>query len=167
MNANIDLPMIVSLGTAYSGFENWLFAVDGRYIDYKHADGFGDRATFDATGSLNGLDWSSVFALAMGAQRALGDRVFLRGGYTYNQNPIQDGESFFNVASPLIYQHMLSVGGSYKLNDKLAVNVGYSHYLDNSVSGPIVFPGIGAIPGSSVTNEMTANFLSFGILLQQ
>ena len=167
MNANIDLPMIVSVGTAYSGFEKWLFAVDGRYIDYKHADGFGDPATFDATGSLSGLDWSSVFALAMGAQRALGDRVFLRGGYTYNQNPIQDGESFFNVASPLIYQHMLSVGGSYKLNDKLAVNVGYSHYLDNSVSGPIVFPGIGAIPGSSVTNELAANFLSFGILLQQ
>ncbi len=167
MNAEIDLPMIVSLGAGYTGLDNWLFAVDGRYLDYKHADGFGDSAVFDTTGRLGGLDWSSVFALAMGAQRALTDRVFVRGGYTFNQNPIQDGESFFNIASPLIYQHMLSIGGSYKLNDKLAMNIGYSHYMDNSVTGPIVVPGFGAVPGSSITNDLTANFLSFGIILQQ
>ncbi|MGV3486110.1 MAG: OmpP1/FadL family transporter [Planctomycetaceae bacterium] len=166
LHANIDLPMIVSVGAGYDGFDQWVFAVDGRFIDYKNADGFGDPATFDATGELQGLDWSSVFALALGAQRALGERTFIRGGYTYNQNPIKESESFFNIASPLIYEHMLSVGGSYKLNHKLALNVGYSHYIENSRTGPIVLPGVGAIPGSSVTNEMSANFLSFGVLMQ-
>lgn len=167
MNANIDLPMILSVGSSYAGFEDWLFAVDGRFIDYKNADGFGGPAVFDATGALQGLDWSSVFALALGAQRTLGERFVVRTGYTYNQNPVKDSESFFNIASPLIYEHMLSVGGSYRLNDKLALNVGYSHYIENTRTGPIVLPGIGAIPGSSVTNEMSANFLSFGILMQQ
>ncbi len=167
MTSNIDLPMIVSLGAAFSGFQQWLFALDARLIDYANADGFGDPTSYSADGSLGGLDWSSVFSLALGAQRQLSDRVYVRGGYTYNQNPVADSESFFNIASPLIYEHMLSVGGSYKLNDKLAVNVAYSHYIENSSTGPIVLPGTGAIPGSSVTNNLSADFISFGVLLQQ
>ncbi|TWU49851.1 OmpP1/FadL family transporter [Rubripirellula reticaptiva] len=167
MTAEIDLPMIVSLGAGYAGRENWLFAADARFIDYKNADGFGDDAVYDATGALGGLDWSSVFSLALGAQRQLNERVFLRAGYNYNTNPIKDSETFFNMASPLIYEHMLSVGGSYNFNEKLAVSAAYSHYIENSRSGPFVLPGIGAVPGSSVTTEMSADFLSFGIVMQQ
>ncbi len=166
MHADIDLPMIVSLGIAYAGFEDWVFALDGRFIDYANADGFGDPNTFDSTGRLQGLGWNSVFALALGAQRALGERVFVRGGYTYNENPIANNDSFFNMASPLIYEHMLSAGASYKLNEKLSLNVGYSHYFESSRTGPIVIPGFGAVPGSSVTNNLTADFLSFGVLMQ-
>ncbi|WP_417745330.1 OmpP1/FadL family transporter [Rosistilla oblonga] len=167
LSAHIDLPMILSLGTAYAGFDKWLLAVDLRYIDYANADGFGDPATYDATGRLNGLDWSSVMAVAFGAQRAIGDRAFIRGGYSYNQNPVRESESFYNVATPLIYEHTLSVGGSYKLNEMLALNIAYSHFFENSRTGPIVMPGVGAIPGSSVTNEMSADVLSFGILMRQ
>ena len=60
-----------------------------RYFDYANADGFGDDATYDGTGKLGGLDWSSVFAIAVGAQRSIGERLVLRGGYSYNQNPIR------------------------------------------------------------------------------
>ncbi|WDQ15083.1 OmpP1/FadL family transporter [Rhodopirellula sp. P2] len=167
LTSDIDLPSVISLGTGYTGFDQWLFAADIRYLDYANADGFGDEASYDATGKLGGLDWSSVFALAFGAQRTVGERVFLRAGYTYNQNPIRESESFFNLASPLIYEHMLSMGGSYKLNQKVAVNVGWSHYMENTRTGAVILPGIGAVPGSSVTNRMSADFLSFGIVMQQ
>lgn len=167
LSASIDLPMTVSLGAAYAGFENWLIALDLRYLDYANADGFGDAAQYEASGRLQGLDWSSVMALAVGVQRSLGERVFVRSGYTYNQNPIKESEAFYNVATPLFYEHMISVGGSYKLNNSLALNIAYSHYVENSRTGPIVLPGTGAVPGSSVTNEMSADFLSFGILMQQ
>jgi len=167
LTADIDFPMICSLGLGYSGFENWLFAMDARFIDYKNTDGFGDPATFDATGKLSGLDWSSVFALALGAQRRVGDRCYVRAGYTYNQNPIRNSESFFNIASPLIYEHVLSIGGSYQLNDKLGINLAYSHYFENTRVGPVVLPGVGAVPGSSITNELTADFLSLGIVMRQ
>ncbi|QDT03418.1 Outer membrane protein transport protein (OMPP1/FadL/TodX) [Rubripirellula lacrimiformis] len=167
LTTEIDLPTTVSLGLGFTGFDKWLFAADARFIDYENADGFGDRASYDATGKLNGLDWSSVFALALGAQRSINDRIYLRMGYTYNQNPIQNNESFFNLASPLIYEHMLSAGGSFKLNDKVSLNAGYSHYFENAVTGPIIQPGTGALAGSSVTNTMSADFLSFGILMRQ
>ncbi len=166
LHADIDLPMIVSLGAAFNGWENWLIALDARYIDYANADGFGDAATFDATGALGGLDWSSVMAVALGVQRKFGDKLYLRAGYTYNQSPIRNSESFFNTASVLFYEHMLSCGLSYQLQEKVAVSVAYSHYFENSRTGPIVLPGVGPVPGSSITNTMSADFVSFGVVMR-
>ena len=39
----LDLPMIVSVGTAYSGFEDLVLAVDLRYFDCANTDGVGDQ----------------------------------------------------------------------------------------------------------------------------
>lgn len=166
MTADIDLPLILSVGTSLTAFEGWLFAVDVRFIDYANTDGFGDSATFGADGSLRGLDWSSVFATAFGVQRRLGERFVVRGGYSYNQSPIRDSESFYNVAAPLIYEHILSFGGSYNLCQNVAFNVGYSHYFENTRRGAIMSPIIGAVPGSSVTNRVSADLISFGIIMR-
>ncbi|EMI23237.1 OmpP1/FadL family transporter [Rhodopirellula europaea] len=166
LTCDLDLPSVISLGTGYTGFDQWLFAADIRYFDYANADGFGDDATYDGTGKLGGLDWSSVFAIAVGAQRSIGERLVLRGGYSYNQNPIRESESFFNMASPLIYEHVLSMGGSYNLNEKVAVNLAWSHYFENTRTGAVILPGVGAVPGSSITNRLSADFLSFGIVMK-
>lgn len=161
-----DLPLIVSVGTAYSGFENWLLSLDVRYFDYKNTAGFGDPAVFDANGKLGGLGWDSVFAASIGSQLKLTECAFLRAGYTYNQSPISNADSMFAIGSPLIYQHMLSCGGSYKLTDTMSFNLAYSYLFDSPVEGPIVLPGAGAIPGTSVRNELTAHMLSIGLTMQ-
>jgi long-chain fatty acid transport protein len=116
LHADVNLPLVVSAGTAYTGMENWVFALDVRYFDYKNTDGFGDAAVFDADGKLNGLDWSSVFAMALGVQRRITNQFALRAGYTFNQSPIKDSETLYNIASPLIYEHMLSLGASWDLS---------------------------------------------------
>ena len=166
LHTKFDLPLILSLGLAYSGMEDWLIATDVRLVDYANADGFGDPAVFDATGELQGLDYSSIVALAVGVQRRWSERIYLRAGYTFNQNPIKNDEAMFNLASPLIYQHMISLGSSYELTPNIALNAAYSHMLANTRHGPVVLPGVGAVPGSSVSNELDAHFLSFGILIR-
>lgn len=163
LSADVSLPMIVSLGAAYTGMEEWLFAVDLRYFDYKNTEGFGEPAVFAPTGKLEGLDWSSVFALAAGAQRNLTDKLAVRAGYTYNQNPIKDSETFFNIASPLIYEHMISTGLGYRLNPCVTVNIAYSYMPTNTRTGALVLPGLGTVPGSSVTTELESHFFSFGV----
>ncbi|MCA9069414.1 MAG: outer membrane protein transport protein, partial [Planctomycetaceae bacterium] len=163
LHTEIELPLIVSVGTGYTGFEDWLFAVDLRYFDYANTKGFGEPAIFDATGKLQGLDWSSVFSLAAGVQRRLTQQILLRAGYTYNQNPVKNSEAFFNIASPLIYQHMVSAGATLELTEKMDFNVAYSYLADISREGTVVLPGAGTIPGSSFTNNLSAHFLSIGI----
>ena len=162
----LDLPLIASIGVAYQAIPNWLFALDVRYLDYDNADGFGDSATFNPDGSLNGLGWRSVFSFALGAQRILNEKLTVRAGYNFNQSPIPDSAALVNIASPLGYEHTLSCGGSYNLCESIAVNVGYSYVFNNTLTGPVVLPGIGTVPGASVSNTANVNLLSFGVTMR-
>jgi len=166
LTADLDLPLILSVGTAYTGFERWLFAVDVRYLDYGNTQGLGDPAEFNGTGKLIGLGWDSVLATAVGAQFQWNDRLSVRTGYSFNQNPISNSESFFSVATPLIYQHMLSTGASWLLSESTACHLACSHLFENTRTGSLYAPGIGAIPGSSVDNMLYAQVLSFGVSLR-
>lgn len=163
LTADVDLPMILSIGTSYTAFENWVFALDTRFIDYANADGFGGSAQFRPDGSLSGLGWRSVFVTAFGIQRRMNDRVTLRTGYSYNQSPIQSGNTFVNTPAPLLYEHIYNIGGSYNVCKNVSLNVAYSHYFEAERQGPVVSPIFGVIPSSSVTNRVSADLLSFGV----
>lgn len=161
LKSEFDFPLIASWGLAYTGCERWLFATDFRYFDYRNTDGF-RTAAFNADGSVTGLGWHNVFAVASGVQYQVNDCWFLRMGYAYNTNPIPDANSFVNTASPLITQHLLSMGSSYRLNCNCMVSLSYTHAFENSVTGPIVTP-FGPVPGSSVTNSTSADLLYMGV----
>ena len=79
------LPADRSLGAAYSGLEKWVVAVDLRYFDYANTTGFrlGFRPEQRAEGPRG-----SISSVALGVQRRVSDRVYLRGGYCLNDNPI-------------------------------------------------------------------------------
>ena len=62
-----DLPMVISVGTAYAGFANVLWALDLRYFDYANTDGF-RAAAYDPTGALTGLGWKNIFSVSTGLQ---------------------------------------------------------------------------------------------------
>jgi long-chain fatty acid transport protein len=164
---DLDLPMIVSVGSSLSAGNGWLVALDLRFIDFANTAGLGDRAVFDSTGRLGGLDWSSVFVSALGVEKQMSDAWTVRGGYTYNQNPIKNSEAFYSVASPLIYQHTLSSGVSYNASETLSVNLAYSYLLENSRHGQLILPASGPLAGSSISNSMDAHFLSFGLTIRQ
>ncbi len=159
-----DLPMILSVGAAYSGFENTVFALDLRYFDYRNTDGFGDQG-YNPYGALQGLSWTNQLAVALGVQRRLFDRLLLRLGYTFNTSPYSDHDTFYNVASPLNYQHQLGVGGSWELSDCVAFHLSYTHYFQYDSTGPIILP-TGEIPGSSVTNTASAHIASLGVTVK-
>ncbi len=161
---NFDLPMIVSLGTAYSGFENTIIAVDLRYMDYANAAGFGDGG-YGPYGKLNGLNWDSQWVFAAGMQRRLLDNLLVRMGYTYNTSPFGDNDTFYNVASPLNYQHQVSLGSTWELSDCVAMHLSYTQYLEYDSTGPIILP-TGPIPGSSVTNTASAFIASWGVTVK-
>ena len=95
---DLDLPMIISLGTSYSGIDRLLWAMDVRYFDYKNTNGYRETGFDPATGAIRGLGWSNTFSISNGLQYQLSDSLFLRLGYTYQKNPISNQNTFFNVA---------------------------------------------------------------------
>lgn len=159
-----DYPMIVSIGAGYTGFEDTVLACDVRYFDYANTDGF-RSSTFDQTGALTGLGWSSVLGVNAGIQRRVNDRLAVRLGYSFNQNPIADWETSVNVASALIIQHWLYTGLSWEIVENWDLTLAYVHGFENQISGPIRTPA-GAIPGTSVTSKGSLDSVIAGITVR-
>jgi long-chain fatty acid transport protein len=149
VNWNLDYPMIISLGLSYTGMENWVFAIDGRYFDYAHTPGFQD------------FGWRSVFAGAVGAQYRMTDRLTARLGYNFNQNPIQSGSVARNLLDPLIQDQNVATGCSYRFTDHVDFNLAYVYLIKNSVSGPLP-PGVFG-PGAKASNQLQAHSAIMGI----
>jgi long-chain fatty acid transport protein len=161
---DIDLPMIVSLGTSYAGIDRLLWALDVRYFDYKNTNGFRDTGFDPATLAVRGLGWSNTFSISNGLQYQCTDALTVRAGYTFQRNPISSANTFYNVASPLILEHLLSLGGSCQLADNLMFNIVYVHAFNARNTGPIY-----GLPGGltgTVTSEISADALGAGFTLK-
>jgi long-chain fatty acid transport protein len=161
---DLDLPLIVSIGASYTGVDRWLFAADVRYLDYQDADGLGDRG-FSPNGALHGVGWKSIFTVAAAALYQLSDCVSLRLCYSWNENPISGSQSAVNTVAPLIIEHVLSFGASWKVTEDLSLSVGYLHAFENSIEGPLVTPA-GPVPGTSVRNSASADAVMVGVNLK-
>jgi long-chain fatty acid transport protein len=157
---HFEYPMIISVGTAYTGIDRWVLAADVRYVDFKNSPGL-SQSGFDPTGAVRGLGWEDVFALSVGAQYKVTDCLSVRVGYSYNNSPIDSRQAFFNVASSTIIQHSLAVGATYQITEHLLFSVTYAHDFENSVSGPIVTQ-FGPVPGSAVKSDISADAVLFG-----
>ena len=126
-----NIPAIYSWGVAYKGFERALIDVDLRYFDYANAALFG-QAPRDG-----GLGWNSVFAVAVGGQYALTEKLTARAGYLYNTNPIPNTATLFNTQLPGIISNTLSLGSSYRLTDDITLSAAWVHGFRNAIQGGI------------------------------
>lgn len=150
-----QLPAILSWGIAYKGIERTLIDVDMRYFDYANTSLYGDKVV------NGGLAWRSIFAVAAGAQYAWSDRMTLRAGYLYNQNPIRDVTTLFNVQVPGITTNTMSFGASYQLTPNIVLSAAWVHAFLNSIEGPIL-----QVPGTSVKTDVQVDSLVMGLNIQ-
>lgn len=160
-SVGLNFPWIASVGLAYKGIDRLLVASDFRYLDYRDTDGF-RHGGFGQYGQLRGLGWQNVFALAVGAQYQWTDAFTTRLGYTFSLNPIGGAMTSFNVGAPNIVQHTIALGASYDVTTRFKLSVTYSHDFQNAISGPLVQPFVGRIPGSSVRTAATADVVYIG-----
>lgn len=159
---NMDYPRIISFGIGYSGIAGLELMGDIRYIDFENTDGFRE-AGFDQTGAITGFGWKSIMVYALGLQYSVTDRLPVRFGYSYNQNPIRSEYAFYNVSSPAIVEHHLSGGLSYKLSRISTLSLAAQYGFENSIHGEWVNPQMGSIAGTDVENRLSTLFLVAGV----
>lgn len=146
--------MVVSGGMSYTGLTDWTFALDLRYMDYENTDGFGKPDPFGSE-----LNWKNVFSVAMGAQRRVNDKLYVRGGYTFNTSPIDSSTIAVNVASPLIQQHVIGLSTSYRFADNVDLTLAYNQILEADQSGPSPFGPISSeIASYSLAAAVTVRY---------
>jgi long-chain fatty acid transport protein len=157
----INFPWIASIGVGFKGIDRMLIASDFRFVDYRDTNGF-RHGGFDSTGALRGVGWQSIFAYALGIQYQWTDDFSTRIGYTFNMNPIGGAMTTFNAGSPTIIMNTLAVGGSYNVTPQFKISLAYSHDFQNSITGPLIEPFVGRIPGSSIRTAATADVVYIG-----
>jgi long-chain fatty acid transport protein len=162
---NFDLPSITSIGASYTGIERWLFACDVRYLDYRNTQGF-NASGYAPDGSVRGLGWHDQIAVAVGTQYTVTDRLSLRLGYSYDNNPEPSELAFFNLAAPTIIEHTLYCGASWNLTDCLILSFAYVHAFQNQIQGQFMLPSVGAVPGTSVQNRVSADGFVMGLTMR-
>jgi long-chain fatty acid transport protein len=150
-----EIPAIYSWGVAYKGIERLLVDVDLRYFDYRNAALWGDSL------QSGGLNWNSIFAVAVGGQYALTDRLTIRGGYLFNQNPINEVQTIFNIQAPGFIQHTLSLGASLRMSDNILFTAGWVHGFRNAIEGPIL-----QIPGTEARMDAQTDSILAGLTIQ-
>jgi long-chain fatty acid transport protein len=149
------IPAIYSWGVAYKGFERALVDVDFRYFDYHNTDLFGQST------QTGGLGWNSVFAVAVGLQYELTERLTLRGGYLFNTEPIPHTATLFNVQLPGIITNTMSFGTTYKLTDDIKLSLAWVHGFRDSIQG-----GIRELPGASAKIDCQTDSIVLGLNVQ-
>jgi long-chain fatty acid transport protein len=165
LSLDIEYPAIISVGAAYYGLPRWVWATDLRYVDYARAEPFGGNAGYDVTGAVTGLGWRSVFSVATGLQYQATDALSLRFGYLYTQNPVHDEDTFFNVASSAIYEHMIAVGATLRITCRTSFSLSYLHAFETSIAGPYrPAQTLGSpVPGTSVATRQIIDALVAGL----
>ncbi len=140
----VNLPQTISAGVAYSGFKDTLIALDLRYFGYAGA------------GDFTKLGWKDIFGFNLGIQRIVSERLTVRMGYSYNQNPINDEYTYRNLASSMITEHTIFLGGTIKITPQIDLSATYAHAFSNSISG--------ASPlGTELTESLSADSLNMGV----
>jgi long-chain fatty acid transport protein len=171
----MDYPAIMSFGLGYSKGQID-FALDYRRVMYENTAGFEASGWQIAdngfpTGAVNGFGWKNMSIVSAGFQYKGIDKLPLRFGYTYSSNPIDEELAFFSTPATAVIKNAFQFGFSYELSDTVALDAVY-HYgsSGDATEGKILNPGLigegnplGAIPGSSVSYEMTTSMFMVGI----
>ena len=165
---NMDYPAILSLGLGYSKGDVDI-AVDYRFVDYENTDGF-SKTGWTPTASVSGFGWKNMSVVSAGIQYKGIDKLPLRIGYTYSSNPIDSDVAFFNIPATAVIKNAFQFGFSYNASNNLSLDVVYHHGdSGGKTTGQILSPQaitptnpLGALPGTSVSYEMTTDLVMVG-----
>ena len=139
----LESPQIVGAGVAWEPNMTWLVETDVKWVNWGDATGYKD------------FDWKDQWVFNIGAQYRGFDSVVLRAGYNYATSPVglndnfngaetvyvQDKglpryyyETFRLVGFPAIVEHHVTLGATWNVSDRFAVDMSYMHAFENSVS---------------------------------
>jgi long-chain fatty acid transport protein len=163
-DGSFDTPQSFSAGLGWQVTPAVHAGIDYKWIDYAGIAAVGNSSS--NPGQLGqaagpGFGWRSISVIKLGSDWKVNDALTLRGGYSYNENPIHSSGVTFNILAPGVIQHHLTAGATYAFG-RQELSAAYMHGFHNSVSGESRFVALGqAPPGTRETISMHQN--SFGL----
>ncbi len=164
-----DVPASWGGGAAFRVTDRLTLVGDLKRIEYSDVPALGNSLSLLAEGVLFGVEggpgfgWRDITAYKIGAVYAASDRLTLRAGYGYSENPVRASETLLNTFAPAVVQDHYTIGATWQKRSNLEVT-GYAMYAPRKRlegRGSIV-PAFGG-GENDVTLEETSVGLSLGV----
>ena len=169
-SGRFDVPENYTLGFAVKPFKNLTVGFDWQRILYSDVAAVGNSFGALLQGKPLGVKagpgfgWQDVDVYKLGAVWRAMPQLTVRGGFSINQKPIPQNQTFLNILAPGTIEKHLTLGASWAMNTKDDISASYIHAFNQKVNGvnsiPASFPPSG-FGGGNANIELQEN--SYGI----
>jgi long-chain fatty acid transport protein len=140
----LESPQQAGLGVAFDILPGKLLVeLDGKWINWANAAGYKD------------FDWEDQWVLGFGLQYKATDKLVLRAGYNYANNPVKNHngfvgtnptqvqgkympayyyETFRIIGFPAITKSHITFGIGYEFSNRFSAHIGYTYGFGESIS---------------------------------
>jgi long-chain fatty acid transport protein len=140
----LEAPQQAGLGVAFDILPGRLMVeVDGKWINWANAAGYKD------------FDWEDQWVFGFGVQYKATDKLVLRAGYNYANNPVKSHngfvgtnpvqvqgkfmpsyyyETFRIIGFPAITKSHVTLGIGYEFTNRFSAHIGYTYGFGESIS---------------------------------
>lgn len=163
-DGSFDTPQNFGAGLGWQALPVLRLGVDYKWIDYAWVAAVGNpsgNAGLLGQAGGPGFGWRSISVIKLGADWKVADNFTLRGGYSFNENPIRSSDVTFNILAPGVVQHHLTLGATYAFA-RQEISAAYMHGFSNSVTGESRFVALGMAPPGT-TEKISMYQDSFGV----
>lgn len=166
---DFDVPESYGVGLNYQLTPALSVATDYLRINYSDVDSIGNELdqlfsnNLFGTAQGPGFGWEDINVYKVSATYQASEKLTLRAGYSYNDQPVQNDQTFLNILAPGVVQEHLSVGATWKIDDQQKVSLAYTHALEETVKGKNSIPA--NFGGGEASLSMSQNILgiSYGL----
>ncbi|MFN4762469.1 OmpP1/FadL family transporter [Gillisia sp. Q332] len=146
-DASLPLPAELTVGLSYQFLDKWLFAFDYNQTLWSVYESLDlDFENPSIPDSENARNYQSSSVYRFGLQFDATDRFTLRGGYYFDESPVQAG--YFAPETPRNDSNNFTGGLSFNVNDRFAIDAAvlysrfdeidasYDFYFENGQAAP-------------------------------
>ena len=164
-HGSFDIPENYGIGLAWRATERLTLAADVQQIDYSDVKAISNSVDVLFSGHLLGSEdgpnfgWEDIRVYKLGASYAVSPQLTLRSGYSWADQALDKGETFFNTLAPGVVREHLTLGATWAPEAGHEISVFYAHAFREELKGSnSIAPQLG---GGEVDLQMQQD--SFGI----
>ncbi len=142
---DFDIPASYGVGMAWQATPALLVAADIQHMKYGSVRSIANKMLEGGPlGAENGagFGWKDVTAYKLGISYDVSEKLTLRAGYSWNDEPYSGDETFFNILAPGVIKRHATLGATWQLAGGGELSLAYMHAFKNTIKGKGASTGI-------------------------
>lgn len=151
-----DIPSNYTVGISLRPVKMVTFMADYRHIEYQGVPSVSNSSLTPAQfGSVGGpgFGWTNVNEYKFGLSVTPNEKLTLRAGASFNNNPVQSRDATLNILAPGVSTQHYTAGIGYKTGERSAFNFAFVYSPDATTTGIEITPA-GPNPGHTIELKM-------------